>query len=101
MPQSSPVGLDIGVHRIVVTGILIIFDCFKETVITSFPCPINNRFVEPEEDDGWDSSWFFNIYYLTALLTAIQIFKTRAVNAVWSINILKTFFNFKKTVYNY
>ena len=33
-------------------------DCFKETVITSFPCPINDRFTEPEEeeDDGWDSS---------------------------------------------
>jgi len=56
MPQSSPVGLDIGLNRIVVTGVLIVYDCFKETVITSFPCTINNRFIEPEEDDGWISS---------------------------------------------
>jgi hypothetical protein len=50
--QSSPIGLDIGLKRSMVTGVLIVYNCFKETVITTFSCTINNRFVEPEEDDS-------------------------------------------------
>ena len=55
MPQATTVGVDIGVDRRMVTGLLIVYDCIKQTVITSLPCLINNRFTEPEEDDGWDS----------------------------------------------
>jgi hypothetical protein len=56
IPQSSPIGLDIGSKRSLVTGVLIVYNCFKEKVITAFPCTMHYRFVEPEEDDGWDSS---------------------------------------------
>jgi len=56
MPQSSPVGVDIGEQRRMVTGVLIVYDIINQIVITAFPCHINKRFTEPEEDDGWDSS---------------------------------------------
>ncbi len=56
MPQSTTVGVDIGVDRRMVTGVLSVYDCIKQTVITSYPCTMTNRFVQPEEDDGWDSS---------------------------------------------
>ena len=57
IPQSSPVGLSMGSKRIIVTGVLIVYDCWKHLVITALPCAVRSHiFVEPEEDDGWLSS---------------------------------------------
>ena len=57
LPQSSPVGLSMGSKRTVVTGVLIVHDCWKHLVITAFPCAIASHiFLQPKEDDGWISS---------------------------------------------
>jgi hypothetical protein len=57
IPQSSPVGLSMGSKRTVVTGVLIVHDCWKHLVITAFPCAITSHiFLQPKEDDGWISS---------------------------------------------
>jgi hypothetical protein len=57
IPQSSPVGLSMESKIIVVTGVLIVYDCWKHIVITACPCAITPHiFLQPEEDDGWDSS---------------------------------------------
>jgi hypothetical protein len=53
IPQSSPIGLSMGSKRIVVTGVLIVYDCWRQLIITAFPCVITPyRFLQAEEDDG-------------------------------------------------
>ena len=57
IPMSSTVGLSMGSKRIVVTGVLIVYDCWRQLIITAFPCVITPyRFLQAEEDDGWISS---------------------------------------------
>jgi hypothetical protein len=57
IPMSSTVGLSMGSKRIVVTGVLIVYDCWRQLIITAFPCAITPyRFLQAEEDDGWISS---------------------------------------------
>ena len=56
IPHSSPVGLSMESKIIVVTGVLIVYDCWKHLVITAISCAITpHRFLQPE-DVGWDSS---------------------------------------------
>jgi hypothetical protein len=54
---------------------LIVYDYWKQLVITAYPCVVALRFLQPEEDDGWISSWYRSSCFLTALLRANQIFK--------------------------
>jgi hypothetical protein len=52
MPMDSLVGLSRGPERKECTGVLIVYDCWKHLVVTSYPVLHD----QPEEDDGWLSS---------------------------------------------
>ena len=52
MPMDSLVGLSRGPER----KVLIVYDCWKHLVVTSYPCAPRSRDLQPEEDDGWLSS---------------------------------------------
>jgi hypothetical protein len=54
-----------------------VYDCWKHLVFTSYPVLHD----QPEEDDGWLSSWSQPSYF-NGPFKAIQIFKARALNAV-------------------
>ena len=56
MPVDSLVGLSRGPERKECTGVLIVYDCWKHLVETSYPCAPRPRVIQPEEDDGWLSS---------------------------------------------
>ena len=56
MPMTSLTGLSMGPERTEVTGVLIVYDCWKQLVITAYPCVAPLRFIQPDEDDGWISS---------------------------------------------
>ena len=56
MPMTSLTGLSMGPERTEVTGVLIVYDYWKQLVITAYPCVVALRFLQPEEDDGWNSS---------------------------------------------
>ena len=56
MPMDSLVGLSKGPERKECTGGLIVYDCWKHLVVTSYPCAPRPRVLQPEEDDGWLSS---------------------------------------------
>jgi len=56
MPMGFLVGLSKGPVRIECTGVFIVFDCWKQQVITAYPCTGCSRFQQPDEDDGWISS---------------------------------------------
>jgi len=52
--------------------VFIVFDRWKQLVITAYPCAGCSRFQQPDEDDGWISSW---IQKKPALLRTNQIFQ--------------------------
>ena len=57
MPMTSLVGLSMGPERTEVTGVLIVYDCWKQFVITAYPWAATSiRFRQPDKDDGWISS---------------------------------------------
>ncbi len=56
MPMNSLVGLTRGPNRKECTGVLIVYDCWKHLVVTSYPCTPRQRIPQPDEDDGWLSS---------------------------------------------
>ena len=56
MPMASLAGLSMGPERTEVTGALIVYDCWKQSVMTAYPCVVPLRFLQPDEDDGWISS---------------------------------------------
>ena len=56
MPMDSLVGLTRGPDRKECTGVLIVYDCWKQLVVTSYPYAPRPRIPQPEEDDGWISS---------------------------------------------
>ena len=58
MPMASLVGLTRGPERVECTGVMIVYDCWKQLVVTSYPCTPRPRISipQPEEDDGWISS---------------------------------------------
>ena len=56
MPMTSLTGLSMGTERTEVTGVLIVYDCWKQLVITAYPCVAPLTFLQPDEDDGWISS---------------------------------------------
>jgi hypothetical protein len=56
MPMDSLVGLFRGPERKECTGVLIVYDCWKHLVVTSYPCAPRPRDLQPEDDDGWLSS---------------------------------------------
>jgi len=56
MPMTSLTGLSMGPERTEVTGVLIVYDCWKQLVITAYPCVAPLRFLQPDENDGWISS---------------------------------------------
>ena len=49
-------GLSMGPERTKVTWVLIVYDYWKQLVITAYHCVVALRFLQPEEDDGWISS---------------------------------------------
>ena len=49
-------GLSKGPVRIECAGVFIVFDRWKQLVITAYPCAGCSRFQQPDEDDGWISS---------------------------------------------
>ena len=56
MPMPFLTGLSMGPERTEVPGFLIVYDYWKQLVITAYPCVVALRFLQPEEDDGWISS---------------------------------------------
>ena len=57
MPITSLVGLSMGPERTEVTEVLIVYDCWKQFVITAYPWAATSiRFRQPDKDDGWISS---------------------------------------------
>ena len=56
MPMPFLTGLSMGPERTEVTGFLIVYDYWKQLVITAYPCVVVLKFLQPEEDDGWISS---------------------------------------------
>ena len=56
MPMPFLTELSMGPERTEVTGFLIVYDYWKQLVITAYPCDVALRFLQPEEDDGWISS---------------------------------------------
>jgi hypothetical protein len=56
MPMTSLAGLSMSPERTEVTEVLIVYDCWKQSVITAHPCVAPLRFLQPDEDDGWISS---------------------------------------------
>ena len=57
IPMTSLAGLSMGPERTEVTGLLIVYDCWKQLVITAYPCVAPLRFPQPDvDDDGWISS---------------------------------------------
>jgi hypothetical protein len=56
MPMGFLVGLSKGPVRIECAGVFIVFDIWKQLVITAHPCAGCSRFQQPDEDDGWISS---------------------------------------------
>jgi hypothetical protein len=56
MPMPFLTELSMGPERTEVTGFLIVYDYWKQLVITAYPCVVALKFLQPEEDDGWISS---------------------------------------------
>ena len=83
MPMTSLTGLSMGPERTEVTGVLIVYDCWKQLVITAYPCVAPLRFIQPDEDDGWISSQNHSSCFLTASLRANQIFKKEMLKTVY------------------
>ena len=52
MPMDSLVGLTRGPNRKECRGVLIVYDCWKQLVVTSYPCTPRPRISKPDEDDG-------------------------------------------------
>ena len=52
MPMDSPVGLTRCPDRRECTGVLIVLDCWKQLVVTSYPCTPRPRIPQPEENGG-------------------------------------------------
>ena len=54
MPMTSLTGLSMGPERTEVTGVLIVYDCWKQLVITAYPCVAPLTFLQPERTmDGF------------------------------------------------
>ena len=57
LEMTSPVGLSMGPERTEVTGALIVYDFWKQLIITSYLCAAKYiGFRQPDKDDGWISS---------------------------------------------
>jgi len=63
MPMTSLVGLFMGPERTECSGVLIVYDYWKQLVITAYSCAATSRFRQPDEDDGWISSWIQPSYF--------------------------------------
>jgi hypothetical protein len=50
MPMTSLTGLSMGPESTEVTGVLIVYDCWKQLVITTYPCVAPLRFLQPGRD---------------------------------------------------
>jgi hypothetical protein len=57
MPMPSLVGLTRGPIRQECTGVLIVYDCWQQLVVTAYPCTPRQKIPQPDEGDGWISSW--------------------------------------------
>ena len=55
--MPSLVGLTRGPIRHACTGVLLVYDCWQQLVVTAYPCTPRQRIPQPDEDDGWISSW--------------------------------------------
>ena len=56
MPMPSLVGLTRGPIRQECTGVLIVYDCWQQLVVTAYPCTTRQKIPQPDEGDGWISS---------------------------------------------
>jgi hypothetical protein len=56
LPMTFLTGLSMGPERTVEMGVLVVYDYWKQLVITAYPCVVALIFLQPEEDDGWISS---------------------------------------------
>jgi hypothetical protein len=45
-----------GPERTVEMGVLVVYDYWKQLVITAYLCVVALIFLQPEENDGWISS---------------------------------------------
>jgi len=61
--MESLVGLTRGPERKECTGVLIVYDCWKQLVVTSYPCAPRPRVLQPEEDDGCISLYIQPSYF--------------------------------------
>ena len=52
MSMPSLVGLTRGPIRQECTGVLIVYDCWQQLVVTAYPCTPRQRIPQPD-DDGW------------------------------------------------